>query len=362
MASTTALKTLSKTTHQPTINSHFKSVNEFGNRKDIPLLPLERLSNGQSWLSDFNNFSRRNDNFAAYKHPSLPTNLGGRGAKGIPGGSLEDFRTSGTGSTMHLANRNDFGFTPNLSVGRVYDTHKPQRGAYGSDSNAGVGQGGSLSTAALGSGVNRGESSNDGNISNGGGRTAITNARIADSYSNIRLGKSTIGVGTEIRTATKGSSTSVRTSQKGIMAVPPRRNAAVQATAFNGHDAQGAGAQKGSSGHGLAIVAGATIAGSASGISGIVQTNKRASTALQMQKNSQDFTKGMVDRHTQALNDVGLPSYLAYSGGAGAHALPKTSQVVAGRSMYTSKLPGNSMSTGYNGNQVQNAFGWGNIL
>lgn len=61
-----------------------------------------------------------------------------------------------------------------------------------------------------------------------------------------------------------------------------------------------------------------------------------------------------------ALNDAGLPSYLAFSP-AMAASLPKTSQYQGGRMMYTSKLPGDPTTSAYTGQQSQSSVGWGNV-
>lgn len=73
----------------------------------------------------------------------------------------------------------------------------------------------------------------------------------------------------------------------------------------------------------------------------------------------QQFQKNMISKHTEALNQAGLPSYLAF-GHSGSN-LPKTSQMVSGTHSYNSQIPGNPASSNYVGGAAQNAAGWGGI-
>jgi len=160
---------------------------------------------------------------------------------------------------------------------------------------------------------------------------------------------------------TTGTGTNGRSVDRATTVEPSRRNVGVQATSIGG-DNQSANSAKGhgGDGSGKSIVAGAAIASTASGISGIAQTKMRSKTAMQMQKSSQDYNTGLINQHKSALSEVGLPSYLAYGGNASA--LPKMGQVTGGRSIYHAKLPGNSMSQGFMGNHAQLSAGWGSVI
>lgn len=75
--------------------------------------------------------------------------------------------------------------------------------------------------------------------------------------------------------------------------------------------------------------------------------------------NSEQYNNYIIGQKSAALEQAGLPSYMAYGVPMGAG--PKTSQYISGGATYTSKLPGNPTSSAYTGSAAQTEAGWGAI-
>lgn len=69
----------------------------------------------------------------------------------------------------------------------------------------------------------------------------------------------------------------------------------------------------------------------------------------------------MTNKAENAFTSQGLPSWLAFTGGAGAGMLPKTSQSLGGQNFFTSALPGNTSQLAWTGSQSQLALGVGSV-
>lgn len=99
--------------------------------------------------------------------------------------------------------------------------------------------------------------------------------------------------------------------------------------------------------------------------SGLIQTGVNYLSAksllsqqAELQRQNFDY---MTNKAENAYTSSGLPSWLAFSGGAGAQAFPHQSQAVNGSNFFTSSLPGNTSQLAWTGSQSQLALGVGNI-
>lgn len=103
---------------------------------------------------------------------------------------------------------------------------------------------------------------------------------------------------------------------------------------------------------------GSSVYSSNKALEGVKDTNRTTLVNTQQQYNNlKDYT-GM---KSAALQQAGLPSYLAFSNGS-MPTPPLKTQVVSGQHAVTSHLPGNPTSTPFTGSGAQIATGWGNQM
>lgn len=109
--------------------------------------------------------------------------------------------------------------------------------------------------------------------------------------------------------------------------------------------------------------AGSLVGGAALGGSHVAASAINSNARKDMQKSAQEFRQKQVDNASSALQSAGLPSYLAYTGiPSGTARSLGTTQVAAGRSGFSSKIPGNAQSASYTGSTAQTALGWGSVI
>lgn len=155
-----------------------------------------------------------------------------------------------------------------------------------------------------------------------------------------------------------GSGGSVQTRSTGSSASPATKNAASHATVgTRERGTQSDVRDDKSSGKGKFALAAGAVAVHATG-NALDRANARG-----MQSSAQQFHQKQVDDAKHSLGQAGLPSYIAYTGfGNGLGHSLGTTQVAAGRTGYSSKIPGNSQTQSFTGSASQAALGWGNIL
>lgn len=104
-----------------------------------------------------------------------------------------------------------------------------------------------------------------------------------------------------------------------------------------------------------AFTMGGMIAASNKKLEGTIHTNKTTLLNTQLKyHNLKDFTSMKMNAYQQA----GLPSYMAYGGGAPTTRVTQTS----GANSVTSKIPGDPTTSAYIGSSSQQAAGWGNQM
>lgn len=152
------------------------------------------------------------------------------------------------------------------------------------------------------------------------------------------------------------TSTGLAASQAKITAAEVGAKGLVEATALKATQSAANVATQGA--FGLASAGLGVATGLISGGLNYLYANKLIQTQAEVQRTNFDYMTGKAE---QAFTSQGLPSWLAFTGGAGAGMLPKTSQSLGGQNFFSSALPGNTSNLAWTGSQSQLALGVGSV-